>query len=263
MNALTLRWSTTASQSWWRGPESHRRRQAYETCLGARTLPTHFGIAGGSRTRTRWPLMPVTLPSWSTATNSSWECWDSHPVVQWRSLYRRPRCLNRQHSRGVVGGTRTRLLEVHGLVSRLLRHRPQSAWKESHLHLSLIRRVHELSCYRRVGAPRALVENSPSNGQIRSSGCHTTAARFSEEERAKQAASELNAATRIWRPSSSQTATHGAWIERLHASCIREDSNLYQRRSHCRVPSLERIQAGPDEWNRTTDNVVVGDVLCS
>lgn len=171
-------------RNWLRGPESHRRRQAYETCLGARTLPTHFSgisIVG----------MLGLAPS----------------CRKWRPLYRRPRCLNRQHSRGVIGGTRTRFLEVHGLVSRLLRHRPQSAWKESHLHLSLIRRVHELSCYRRVSSRELSVENSPSNGQIRSSGCHTTAARFSEEERAKQAASELNAATRIWRPSSSQTAT--------------------------------------------------------
>lgn len=59
-----------------------------------------------------------------------------------------------------------------------------------------------------------------------------------------------------WRPKDLLEIEQGAsW-------CIREDSNLRQRPSQGRVPSLERIH-GPSDWNRTSDNVVVGHVLCS
>ena len=64
-------------------------------------------------------------------------------LSEWRPLYRRPRCLNRQRSRGVIGGTCTRFGEGHGLVPRLLRHRPQSAWSESNTLLSLIGQPHD------------------------------------------------------------------------------------------------------------------------
>ena len=51
--------------------------------------------------------------------------------------------LYRQRSRGVIGGTCTRFGEGHGLVPRLLRHRPQSAWSESNTLLSLIGQPHD------------------------------------------------------------------------------------------------------------------------
>ena len=66
---------------------------------------------------------------------------------------------------------------------------------------------------------------------------HHTAARLSEEDRAKQAASESNAAARIWSPRSSPDGNPRTLVERVGSDwCVREDSNLRHRRSHCRVP---------------------------
>ena len=193
-----------------RGPESHRRRQAYETCLGARTLPTQLiGIAGGIRTRACWPLMPVTLPSWSTATKQFVGMLGLAPscpmaIALQATSVSQPSTFpwgGRRDSHPLTRGSQPRVsttststtVRLEGIAPSPLAYQASARA----VVLQAVASSRELSG-----------ENSPSNGQIRSSGCHTTAARFSEEKRAKQAASELNAATRLWRPSSSQTATH-------------------------------------------------------
>jgi hypothetical protein len=174
--------------------------------------------------------MPVTLPklvygSISVRGNAGTRT----QLSQWQPLYRRHRCLNRQRSLGVIDGTRTHLLEVHGLAPRLLRHRPQSAWKESHLHLSLIRRMHELSCYRRARRARARARKFAAlKSRIRSSGCHTTR-RPESPRRIRQSRLPANRTLRV-----------GFGVQRRPRrqpkKCVREDSNLRHRRSHCRVP---------------------------
>ena len=60
-NVDSYRWSTAA---WMRRPESHRRRQAYETCLRRLALSPHkfFGAAEMIRTSTTRSLKTLTLP---------------------------------------------------------------------------------------------------------------------------------------------------------------------------------------------------------
>ena len=141
----------------------------------------------------------------------SWECWDSHPVVAMATALQaasvsQPSTFpwgGRRDSHPLPRGSRPRVsttststtVRLEGIAPSPLAYQASARAVVLQAGSELLKK--ELSS-----------ENSPSNGQIRSSGCHTTAARFSEEKRAKQAASELNAATRIWRPSSSQTATH-------------------------------------------------------
>lgn len=101
-----------------------------------------------------------------------------------------------------------------------------------------------------------------SKGRIRSSGCHTTRRpEISEETQAKQATSESNAAPRIWTPESSQMAAHA----KRSSSSVGVSGRIRTSASDLRSVvsrSAGRIH-GPSDWNRTSDNVVVGDVLCS
>jgi hypothetical protein len=200
-----------------------------------------------TRTSTAWLLRPLTLPLVYGGMLIWWERWDSHPVGQTATDLQTisvalPSTLPWGRRSGVAGGTRTRSDEGHGLAPRRLRHRPQSARRESHPRLSLIGRVHacratggrglgDWNCTNVLEVPNpalCLAELHPGrsavpHGRESPGGCHTT--------RPLHAASESNAAPRIWTPEPSQTAAY----ERR--TCHREDSNLRQRPSQCRVPN--------------------------
>jgi hypothetical protein len=106
------------------------------------------------RTSTVWPLMPVTLPlvyggAERRAASSRRETRARHrgnagtctQMARRRAVLRTGSVLYRQHSRGVIDGTRTRFSEGHILGPRRLRHRSQSALEESHLHRPVIGRA--------------------------------------------------------------------------------------------------------------------------
>ena len=173
--------------------------------------------------------------------------------------------LYRQRSRGVIGGTCTRFGEGHGLVPRLLRHRPQSAWSESNTLLSLIGQPHDpratggnwygwLGLHQRPRGPepRVLLLNYThmhraswlvSNQRL----SHHTAAR--REVRQSHAASESNAAgPDLESRPLGQRATHVVPPEGIEPSPATFAGLCPVRRT---------VACGPDGWNRTSDLVLV------
>lgn len=112
LNALTLRWSTTALRAgeqcrcggWNRTNVSGLMRPACELTRSPHILSSKFfrrGVADRVRTCATWSLKPMTLPVGLRRRSSCrGNAGTRTQLSKRRSLYRRPRCLNRQHSRG-------------------------------------------------------------------------------------------------------------------------------------------------------------------
>jgi hypothetical protein len=213
-----------------------------------------------------------------------WERWDLHPVVRdGRLLYRQPRCLYRQRSRGVIDGTCTHFNEGHGLVPRLLRTRPPSVrpggvappslgYRPSRLTVDIRAETHVV----------AMVGLAPTFPRFRTEypSCWATSRRKVPCQKAGDVSSGCHTTRRpgSWRPGRSTPPANrtllapdlesrpvpdgdvnGGRRSTVRAECSgeqthrvrpaeyhREELNLSQRPSQNRVPSVERWRGEKD-----------------
>lgn len=208
------------------------------SCEPARS--PHISISAAERIRTFTVLASRTSDSssWSTATcTCRWECWDSHPVVSRQPLYRRLRCLNRQHSRRGIWGDRR---DLHPF-KRGSRPRASTTSVIDHhaVHEEGIepspfayRAIARPSCYSWKRSPRQMAGSDPA--VVTPHGGPNLRRQRRQENRAKHAASESNAAA----PDLESTAIPDG------DACQYQWKDLHplQRTSQTRVPS-------PGHWH--------------